>query len=645
MNVATYIIINLFLFSSWFVLLYKRRETLLFIDRVIATFTLSLAQIILTEMLLGIVFKRLYSTQLFILNISISIFIIGMTLINTPVIPIFNETRENLHRIFMLIREDVILSIISTIFIISICWIIFIGYLFPSYTWDGLWYHLPIVGFILQSGTIQENPAPFMIDQFMNIFPKNIELFFLWNIIFLKSDVITDLSQLFFSIMGVFAVYSIAVKLGMERRYAIYSGIIFFFTPILILQSSTNYVDVAVAVLFIIAINFLIISKPVRLSIFLSGIATGILLGSKGSGPLFVGVLLIAIFLREVLLYLNPLKLFHHEDRGHLLKRLANYLLCILLPTFLLGGYWYIKNWLLYGNPVYPMEIAFFNITIFRGLYGGIIDPEPELIKSLSPLKRLIHVWLERVDYYLYDSRFSGFGPIWFIISLPSIVFSTIYALRDKRYRFFFFSFILILAFILYPRNWNTRYVIFIVGLGSLSIGMMLEYLNKGILRVIILVLVVYTAMTSNSPCITPDKIGKFIKLSASERTIVEHDPFNIHLQARQEYGYWRWIRENISKGDVLAYTFEPLFLSPLWNEAFSNRIAYIKADSYNEWLLRLKGEKVTHVLIRTNSPEDKWIEDEEKIITGYSWIGRLKKRFLILYSDENYKILIFNND
>lgn len=645
MNVATYIIINLFLFSSWFVLLYKRRETLLFIDRVIATFTLSLAQIILTEMLLGIVFKRLYSTQLFILNISISIFIIGMTLINTPVIPIFNETRENLHRIFMLIREDVILSIISTIFIISICWIIFIGYLFPSYTWDGLWYHLPIVGFILQSGTIQENPAPFMIDQFMNIFPKNIELFFLWNIIFLKSDVITDLSQLFFSIMGVFAVYSIAVKLGMERRYAIYSGIIFFFTPILILQSSTNYVDVAVAVLFIIAINFLIISKPVRLSIFLSGIVTGILLGSKGSGPLFVGVLLIAIFLREVLLYLNPLKLFHHEDRGHLLKRLANYLLCILLPTFLLGGYWYIKNWLLYGNPVYPMEIAFFNITIFRGLYGGIIDPEPELIKSLSPLKRLIHVWLERVDYYLYDSRFSGFGPIWFIISLPSIVFSTIYALRDKRYRFFFFSFILILAFILYPRNWNTRYVIFIVGLGSLSIGMMLEYLNKGILRVIILVLVVYTAMTSNSPCITPDKIGKFIKLSASERTIVEHDPFNIHLQARQEYGYWRWIRENISKGDVLAYTFEPLFLSPLWNEAFSNRIAYIKADSYNEWLLRLKGEKVTHVLIRTNSPEDKWIEDEEKIITGYSWIGRLKKRFLILYSDENYKILIFNND
>lgn len=645
MNVATYIIINLFLFSSWFVLLYKRRETLLFIDRVIATFTLSLAQIILTEMLLGIVFKRLYSTQLFILNISISIFIIGMTLINTPVIPIFNETRENLHRIFMLIREDVILSIISTIFIISICWIIFIGYLFPSYTWDGLWYHLPIVGFILQSGTIQENPAPFMIDQFMNIFPKNIELFFLWNIIFLKSDVITDLSQLFFSIMGVFAVYSIAVKLGMERRYAIYSGIIFFFTPILILQSSTNYVDVAVAVLFIIAINFLIISKPVRLSIFLSGIATGILLGSKGSGPLFVGVLLIAIFLREVLLYLNPLKLFHHEDRGHLLKRLANYLLCILLPTFLLGGYWYIKNWLLYGNPVYPMEIAFFNITIFKGLYGGIIDPEPELIKSLSPLKRLIHVWLERVDYYLYDSRFSGFGPIWFIISLPSIVFSTIYALRDKRYRFFFFSFILILAFILYPRNWNTRYVIFIVGLGSLSIGMMLEYLNKGILRVIILVLVVYTAMTSNSPCITPDKIGKFIKLSASERTIVEHDPFNIHLQARQEYGYWRWIRENISKGDVLAYTFEPLFLSPLWNEAFSNRIAYIKADSYNEWLLRLKGEKVTHVLIRTNSPEDKWIEDEEKIITGYSWIGRLKKRFLILYSDENYKILIFNND
>ena len=67
-----------------------------------------------------------------------------------------------------------------------------LGYLFPSYTWDALWYHLPIVGYIMQSGAIQEVPNYSFINQWINMFPKNIELFFLWNIIFLENDVIRD---------------------------------------------------------------------------------------------------------------------------------------------------------------------------------------------------------------------------------------------------------------------------------------------------------------------------------------------------------------------------------------------------------------------------------------------------------------------
>jgi len=636
----TYIIINLLLFLSWFILLYKRKGSLSFIDRIIGTFVLGIAQIILTEMILGIVFKRLHIIPLSVFNLFISSFVIGIASVRTSVISILVEIKDTIVRCMRIMRRDAVLTIIAIIFIVLVWWVAFIGYLFPSYTWDALWYHLPIVGFIIQSGAIQENPAPFMIDQFMNIFPKNIELLFLWNIIFMESDMITDLSQLFFSIMGVLTIYSIAVKLGMERVYAMYSGILFFFAPIIILQSSTNYVDVAVSVLFIIAINFLITHQGERLPILLAGIATGILLGSKGSGPLFVGVLSVAILVRGVMFYLTSFKSLHLEGRGGLIKAIRGYTLYFLLPSVLLGGYWYIKNWFLYGNPVYPMEISFFNTTIFKGLYSGIIDPEPDIIKRLSPIKRLFHVWLERVDYYLYDSRFSGFGPIWFILSLPSIAFAGAYSIRERRYRFYFLSAILIITFILYPRNWNTRYVIFITGLGSLSIGMMLEYL-KGkdmVLKVVILVLVFYTAMTSNSPCVTPEKVREFVSLPPSRRTIVEHDPFNIHLQARQEYGYWRWIRDNISRGDVLAYTFEPLFLSPLWNGAYSNRIVYVKADSYDKWFKGLRDEKVTHILVRLNSLEDRWIEGEGPL-SGYA--GQ-KGRFVLSYSDNNYRIYRF---
>lgn len=656
MNMVSYIILNLLLFSSWFILLFKKRESLSFVDRLIGTFILSITQIILTEMILGVIFKRLYATPLFVFNLSISLFIIVITMTMTRDLSIYRELKERVVRVFSVIEGDIVLSLISIIFIISICWIIFLGYLFPSYTWDALWYHLPIVGYIIQSGAIQENPAPSMIDQFINIFPKNIELFFLWNIIFLKSDVITDLSQLLFTIMGVFTIYSIAIKLGVERRYAIYSGLLFFFTPIIILQSTTNYVDIAVSVLFLIAVNFLMHDNPVnctnnefetkdtkmqRLPILLAGITTGILLGSKGSGPLFVIVLSTAIVLQKILRHRCSLK---PPNKNFIRDSLTPYLLYFILPSFLIGGYWYIKNWFLYDNPVYPMEISFLNITIFKGLYSGIIDPAPRIIESLSPIKGLIHIWLERVEYYLYDSRLSGFGPIWFIMSLPSIIFSLIYALKKRDFRFLFLSMILIATFILHPRSWNTRYVIFIVGLGALSSGIVLEYFKERgkTLKIIILILVLYTAITSNSPAITPDKIGEFIQLPSSSRTIVEHDPFNIHLQARQEYEYWRWISSNISKGDVLAYTFEPLFLSPLWNKEFSNKIVYIKADSYNEWLRELKDEKTTHILIRTRSPEDKWIEEENELISSYNWLGNIKRRFEVVFLDENYKIIRF---
>ncbi len=649
MNVVSYTILNLLLFSSWFVLLLKKRDALSFVDRLIGAFVLGLTQIVLTEMILGIIFKLLYTTPLLILNLSISLFVIVISMLKKGGISLYGELKEEFTTIFSIIKDDIVLLLISIIFIISISWIIFIGYIFPSYTWDALWYHLPMVGYIIQSGAIQENPTPSLIDQFINIFPKNIELFFLWNIIILKDDAITDLSQLLFTIIGVFTIYSIAIKLGIEKRYAIYSGLIFFFAPIVILQSHTNYVDVAVAVLFLIAINFLIfrgtraINHP-ALSIILSGITTGILLGSKGSGPLFVAILSVAILIRNVLIYLNPFKLFYNEDRGSLLSILKAYLLCFLLPSFLIGGYWYIKNWFLYGNPVYPMEISFLNTTIFKGLYSGIIDPAPEIMERLSPFKRLIYVWLEKVNYYLYDSRFSGFGPIWFIISLPSIAFCLIHSLRHGRFRFLFLSMILIVTFILYPRNWNTRYVIFILGLGALSTGMMLEYFRQRdrILKTLILILVLYTALTSNSPAITPDKIEEFIRLPSSRRTIVEHDPFNIHLQARQEYGHWRWIRGNIKNGDVLAYTFEPLFLSPLWNGEFSNKVVYVKADSYDGWLMKLEEEKATHVLIRTRSPEDIWIENENRLLSSYSWLGSFKRRFILTYSDDNYRIYKF---
>ncbi len=618
---------------------------------------MSLTQIIFTEMLLGVVFKKLYAMPLFLLNTSISSGVLILALKqNQRIVPrmqttlILQEFKSKIDWFFSVIKADLVLLCIFGLFLISVCYMIFLGFLLPSYTWDALWYHLPMVGYIIQNGAIQENPTPFLVS-FINTLPKNIELFFLWNTIFLKSDIIVDLSQMPFSIAGVLTIYSIGIKLRIKREYAIYSSFLFFFTPVVILQSTTNYVDIAVSVLFLIAINFLMYDEPknytdnrgfinlreIKIPILLSGLTTGILLGSKLSGPIFVVVLSTVIIIQKLIKRINPISSYSLKEN------FIPYLIYFLTPVFLMGSYGYIKNWLLYNNPVYPMELSFFHITLFKGPWGEkILNQPPDILNYLIPFSSPFYIWLEKVEYYFYDSRLSGFGPIWFVLFLPSIVFSLSYAVKKRRYNFLFISMIIVVTFFIHPDNWNTRYVIFIVGLGALSFGCVLDYLDNkwDILKIPVILLVVYTFFSANSPCITPSKIKEFISLPVKERTIARQAPWSIDWHARIEYGYWIWISNNVFKNDTLAYTFEPLFLYPLWNSELSNKIVYIKSEDYNKWMEELKKNGVTYVLIRQNSIEDKWIDRTRELLGRLWWFGVPQEKFKVVYSDEIYKVM-----
>jgi len=663
LDIAKYIIVNLLLFSAWYLFFFSKKAALSFVDRLIGTFILGLAQIIVTELVLGLIFRKLYASPLFWVNVLISSAFLFNTLSKSNtgfslVRKILDELIEKAGRFFRLIRSDIILLALFSLLLIKICWIIYIGYLFPSYTWDSLSYHLPIVGNIMQSGAIMENPVNFQIDTFINIFPKNMELFFLWNIIFLKNNTITDLSQLLFVIVGILTTYSMALKLGIKAKSALYSSFLFFFTPIVILQINTNYIDIAVSVLLLTAVNFLMYESPYchygsspvkrqddrKVPIFLAGVAIGILLGSKGSGPLYVIIISTAIIIQEFIKHRRQIYARDFSGKRNIIRRsIIPYLMYFFLPLIVLGSYWYIKNWVLYGSPVYPMEVTVFNITIFKGIYKKMLDPVPALIENASYLTRLFHVWMEKVEFYLYDSRLSGLGPLWTILLLPSLVFAFITSVIRKRYNWIFICVLLIIIFAVHPRNWNSRYTIFMVALGAVSYGFVIDFFsNRGrIIHVIALVLVAYTFLTVNSPCVMPAKIREFIDLPANERTIARHKPFNIDIHVKQQYGYWTWINDNVREGDTVAYSFEPLFLTPLWNNGFSSNIIYISAENYDDWLKKLKGRGVTYALLQQQSKENNWIEGNRKLLAdreGKTVIPA--EEFDLVYTDDNYKIM-----
>jgi hypothetical protein len=158
-EIAAYITVNLFLFSSWYVLLYQKKECLSFADRLIGTFVLALSQIIVTEMLLGVVFRKLFPLPLFFLNISLSSGILLYIGLKRKELSVFKEMGSEASRIFQIIRGDLILLCIFCFFSLSVCWLLFTGYLFPSYSWDALYYHLPMVG---QLAPVYRIPLPLL---------------------------------------------------------------------------------------------------------------------------------------------------------------------------------------------------------------------------------------------------------------------------------------------------------------------------------------------------------------------------------------------------------------------------------------------------------------------------------------------------
>ena len=661
-TITQYIFVNVLLFSSWYIYLFTKRASISFIDRLIGSCVLGLAQIIATELVLGLIFRMLYAGPLFWLNVFMSSTLLAFTLWSnnsstSTMGNVFSELNAKVCGFYRTMRSDTLLVVLFILLAIKTCWIVFIGYLFPSYTWDSLYYHLPIVGNIMQSGAILENPDNFQIDTFINIFPKNMELFFLWNVIFLKSSSITDLSQLLFIIIGILTTYSIAVKLHIGAKSALFSSILIFFTPVVILQINTNYIDIAVSVLLLTAVNFLLYeslsidnsSLPVeghnrKYPLFLAGVAAGILLGSKGSGPLFTIIIVSALIVQEIIKHRKQIYPRDPGEKGNFMRSsMIPYTLYFILPLIVLGSYWYIKNWVLYGNPVYPMEVSVLNITIFKGLYKKMLDPLPSLIENSSYFIRLFHVWTEKTEFYLYDSRLSGLGPLWFILLLPSLVFALLRSIRNKEYNWLFVSILLIVTFAVHPRNWTTRYTIFMVALGAISYGSVMDFFGKKgrITSIIALVLAAYTFLTVNSLCVMPAKIREFMDLPEKERTIARHKPFNIDIHARQEYGYWMWISNYIREGETLAYTFEPLFLAPLWNDGFSSKTVYAGPFNNHDWLRKLKDRNVTYVLLRTHSEEDIWIEKKSRALTGIvEESGRQQVEFQMVFSDDNYKIV-----
>ena len=586
LRLFVYVLITTYVFLPIYYLLTKIYfQSYSFVDRLLGTFILGVSQIIITGIILGFALQ-LVSLNLLLFNIVISTCVLMFAGVSYQEIRRqFKEVRSNVANLFNLIFKHKIISIIFILSVLQVAWWAFQTYLFPPYAWDALTYHLPKVAHILQSNGIEVFQASWI---YINTYPFDTELLFLWNVIYLGNDLLVNGTQIAFALSAVLAIYGISRKVGVTPQNALYA-MTFLFIPIVIQQATTCYIDIVLSSLFIIAANFVLLKDKPKINLVIMGLAVGIIIGSRYL--LVLPGLIITLILFLLILLGQESEKQGKTNRFPLFRRFLKDSCLYFIPVLLIGGIWYIRNYILFSNPVAPIEVTLFGQTLFN---GPVMPIDVAHNTPIFPhLPSIINAWLERNapgwshPFYVYDTGRGGFGPIFPILLLPSILFCLFIAYRKRLRRYLVISLLFILAFLVVPMNWWSRYTIFFCGFGVLSFTVIMEHLpSPKTIALMALPIIVLTFILGNAhPYFRPETVLDFVHRPLDAR---QSSDFPAFFEDEQEL--FAKILEK--PGVTILYTDIPHQLSyPLWGSNFTNTVIYIPKHyvDYEEFINHIR--------------------------------------------------------
>jgi len=635
-----------------------------FLDSILSLFIFYFTQIVFTELLLGI-FGILYLRNVILLNTVIFLIILYMTR-NKESSFDFMGIKYTLTE---LLGNKVILLGVSVILGFGLVKV-FINLVNPPFGWDSLNYHFTFPVEWLKHGNLY-NPITICDDPAPSYYPINGSLFFLWLIFPLKNVFLADLGQIPFFVLAFLAVFNISRKLRITREISFYAAMLFILIPNLFKQLGIAYVDIIVAALFSVCVNFLFLlnEKFSIQNVLIYSMSLGLLLGTK------------TVALPYTVLLFIPFLYF-------LLKNINKAYLCLIfiIIVVILGGFSYIRNFFDTGNPLYPLDFgsAFGGKLFGRAIFTGVIN---------SSVYRA-HFKIE--DYRISKLLFhEGLGVQTILFILPAIFLALPATIIKRRntlnLNLVYFLILPILIYLNYryiiPLA-NTRYLYPLLG-----IGMIMGFYTVGLLnipKIIINILVFICILASMSelakrqelvssiivtillffvltPFLKTFKglikkplfIGFFplfiiLGLVCLNRyyTINEYPRYSKMVKYSgfwPDAKAWEWLNQN-TNGNNIAYVGRPVPF-PLYGTNFKNNVYYVSVnktepaklhyfpDSHYHWgydFLSLHKNLETKGNYRGNADYSIWLNNLLKQNTDYLFIYSLHQTKGILFSIED---------
>lgn len=588
-------------------------------QRFLSTFILFYTQIIVTEFTLGIA-SLLYTYTLWLVNGLIMGLVLCVILkVKGPSLfkRYFNSVKLSIKAFAHPKKRDPFVTTLYGLAAIFLLWLFFLAIIFPVLDWDGNAYHLTYAANLVQNHNIYDVPSSLV---WINGYPKAGELIQAWTILLAHNDTIVDLTQVPFIVLAICSLYAIGRNVGISKNNARFAASLFFFTPMVMAQLITGYVDVMLPAIFFAALALISQKKYAKLDFLLIGICFSLIIGIKTSGLYFIVICLLPL-LRNLFV-----------KNGFRLKKYFIPMLLLVSPM-IFGLYWYIKNLVLYGSPIYPFGFKAAGQTIFKGtdytqFFSAIGNSMPD-----NMLLRLWYTWSERgpdPTQFLYDhsSNYYGLGVIWFIVLLPAIPVSIYIAIRKRQYYFLGILSLLLTLLLIYPTNFSARYTVFVICAGVIAFGLLLDNLKPVTIKtvkMVTVVLAILTVFTNPIMLRTPGEIRTQLEsISSGKGTRGTTTTFAINMG-----GAYTVARQIVRKDEKIAYTTLD-WIYPLWNSDFSNKVVYIEGSNESSWYKKVKEQGVDYIFITPNMSvkENRWAKSKFENV---------------IYKDNRYEILKVN--
>jgi hypothetical protein len=474
---------------------------------------------------------------------------------------------------------------------------VLLTYLAPAdESWDGLYYHQPIVGFALQSHGFGLVELPnTLLAQTINGYPKLGEAFSLWFVLFTDKTWIEVGGSL--AAPGLMlAIYVLARRYTADRAACIGWATVVLLMPAISSQLRTTMIDIELWLFALCAVHFAtrLRFRPQHAALAL--LACAMLLGTKSTGLVLVPPILLAVCMRGMR---------SSEGKAFALPIAAGFALVASIGALTL-----VRNFRAFHDPFWPVS---YRNNAFGLDFPGLatlqqVAPDPEFTEFLrraydSPAGGVRDIILRGYGYAV-PWVVLPFGVLGLADCAVVAVRSVLRRARDPlAENLLLVALLTLLPLCASPSFSNARYNLQAVALAILCIVWLSERtsalrLQEGALGASVflsLMAMVWSGYLWGLGLTFAD-IGQLASRSKAERASLNFSAFQMPARVAA-------LREaELGPGDTAVFTRDLSFIGVLWNDKFSNRVSYLSPKGEQSLLTELARREARWVAVGGNS-------------------------------------------